>query len=124
MNHPTALRYYLEKYPDALDDVVKHFGPNYKTVFDFWYFVDRLDREFIRSIREPSWSYYLGDYAEQRVHRQLEVWKCARYFGPEPEKTKYDNSSVLGYATLELVVMDILLDDGHRLTFLPLFDKL
>jgi hypothetical protein len=110
MNHPTALRYYLEKYPDALDDVVKHFEPNYKTVFDFWYYVDRLDREFIKSIRAPRWSYDLEDYAGQRVHRQFEVWNCARYFGPESEETKDDNSFVLGYATLI-----------DRLTFIPLF---
>jgi hypothetical protein len=124
MNHPTALRYYLEKYPDALDDVVKHFGPKYKTVFDFWSYVDTLDRNFIKHLREPSRAYGLEDYADKRVHRQFEVWHCARYFGPEPEKTKYDNTSVLGYATLELVVMDRLLDDGHSLLLIPLFNDL
>jgi hypothetical protein len=121
MNHPTALIYYHKTFPDALNDVVKHFGPNYNTVFDFWSYVDTLDRKFIQNIRNPNWSYDLESYANRRVHRQFEVWRSARYFGPEPNKTQDVNPHVLGYATLELVVMDRLLDDGHKLAFLPLF---
>jgi hypothetical protein len=124
MNHPTALGYYLKEYPDALDDVVKHFGSNYKTIFDFWAYVDTLDRNLIQRIQKSHYPYGLETYASKRVHRQLVVWRCARYFGSEPDKTQDVNPHVLGYATLELVVMDRLLDDGHSLTFLPLFNIL
>ena len=125
MNCPTALSYYLKHHPDALNDLVKHFGPNYAAVLNFWAYLDTLTGEQIKSIKGVYLrSVSLEDYAGKIVKHQCDVWESSRFFGQEPHKTKFYNPSVLGYATLELVAMHDILNDGHKLNFIPRFDNL
>lgn len=122
--YSSALEHYLKNRPDALDDTVQHFGPNYEAVLNFWVYIDTLTEDQIRSIMTTdSRPYSLEVYCKNIVFDQYGVWYSARYFRAL-ETSGYEFSSFLGYATLELVAMHDLLNAGHKLILIPRFGVL
>ena len=132
MNLPTALCSYLKHYPDALDDVVKHFGSNYETLLNFWTYLDTLngsDHNHLLHLyydgdpERYKWSTESTDYgrptlesyADLIIPHQFMVWHCSQVSGI---------GSHLGYAALEIVAMHKILDDGYTLKTLTIFENL
>jgi len=63
MKTSQSLDRYLEHYPDALEDPIKHFGPNYETLLNFWCYLDSLDLStIIRKFGYNESNYVLEDY--------------------------------------------------------------
>jgi hypothetical protein len=117
MTHPTALTYYLNNNPDAIENPEKHFGSNYESVFNFWTFFDTLtqeQKELLRS-KDLSTEFYSG-----------KVFTAFRStVGRTAVLSNYLGSHMTGaMVTYEIIGMHILLEQGHSLYFIPLLENL
>ncbi len=107
---------------EALTNPEPFLGPNYKTVLNFWYYLDTLTEDqinvaFVRYDAipyEPSVSRDLVRYAARDVVGETN--RSAVYMA------SFDFSA--SYATYELIAMHKLLEQGKKLIFVPLFDSL
>lgn len=120
MKSSQALDRYLKFYPYALDDPIKHFGPNYETLLNFWCYLDSLDLPaIVRNFDYKStavFGYHLEDYCKPILLDQYSVWSSTT-----PENCI--NRSPLGYSSLEIVCMHKLFEDGRNLVNLPKLEK-
>ena len=104
----------LVRNPDVLTNPERHFGPNYKTLINFWIYWDSL-----------SWE-QLDVHFEKRGKLHGSTWRDAERLCREAAK-----SIVSGYVCYflneyenEIVASHILLETGSPLTFLPLTQNL
>jgi hypothetical protein len=119
MKNSTALAKYLEQNPDAIEFPEYHFGPNYETVFNYWSFLDTLTQEQKDSMRgkDRSTERY-GHIVFAAFHTAIERRRAANL------------SHFLCYnmffamVTYEIIGMDILLERGESLYFIPLMENL
>jgi hypothetical protein len=119
MKHSTALTKYLEQNPDAIEFPESHFGPNYETVFNYWSFLDTLTQEQKDSMRGKDRS------TERYGHIVFAAFHTA--IG---RRRTANLSHFLGFnmflamISYEIIGMDILLEQGHSLYFIPLTENL
>jgi hypothetical protein len=116
------------------------FGPNYETVLNYWKWIDRLSKEqwkivVERHSRMEKYSLYAAANDSRKACRIV-----TSYYGEVYYATEYsvENSSVFGAsgklqcrakgisreAILEILSMHILLEQGKKLVYIPLFDNL
>jgi hypothetical protein len=112
--------------PEALINPQDFLGPNYETVLNFWKWIDSLTVEQWNVVddryrnldsaagnaAESAAGYAAWDAAESAAG--YAAWDAARY-------AAWDAA---WYATWELIGMHILLEQGKKLIFVPLFDSL
>jgi hypothetical protein len=122
--------------PEALTNPQDFLGPNYETVINFWWTMDSLTedqwnevaRRYV-ALDSAAWSaaYFAAWNAAFR-----DAWSvagdAARYAARDAawDVASVDAASVdaAGHATLELMGMHTLLNDGKDLLFVPLFNDL
>lgn len=116
MKSSQALNRFLAYHPNALEDPIKYFGPNHETLLNFWHYLDSLNL-YIVTYKFPYVSnpYSLENYCRHIVENQLNVWSSA-----SPGTFR---RSPLGYASLEIVCMHKIFEDGLTLTYLPRLEK-
>jgi hypothetical protein len=117
MKTSQALDRYLNHYPDALNEPIRHFGPNYETLLNFWYYLDSLDLPaVVRKFGYNDSEHSLEPYCERIVSDQFRVW-----YSTTPDTCI--SRSPLGYSSLEIVCMHKLFENGHTLFYLPKLEK-
>ena len=107
---------------EALTNPEPFLGPNYKTVLNFWYYLDTLSVVQWDVVRERYLAMsYDARYAAQDLALNVakdvvgEInWNAVYYATPNYTKC----------ATYELIAMHNLLEQGKKLTIVPLFDSL
>ena len=112
--------------PDAIEHPEKYLGPNWETVINFWKWIDKLSDKQLDVAKDRYREAYDNSYGEwyAALHTALEAskdvvgenvndaaWKATPYF-------------VVGDATLELIAMHDILNQGKTLYFIPMFDGL
>jgi hypothetical protein len=111
---------YLNK-PEALINPQDFLGPNYETVLNFWKYVESLDEETHNRINQRFFSYQL------RLYHSNEL--CDKVF----DRVRVDSyylylacsslqNEAIARATYEIILMDQLLEEGYKMTFLPMFE--
>lgn len=101
-------------------------GPNWETVLHFWKYIGSLsdDQLNVVSARYDELPYYEG--FTNVINLALEVSD----YSNEAAETAYENIQEFGadyvaeYATYELICMHLLLEQGKKLLYVPLFDGL
>lgn len=105
-------------------------GPNWRTILNFWTYVDTLDNYHRKLIsnkcrmndeiyNKNSKTAYL--FANQLVRSRVldSIWTS---FVSSYQLKEEDFNILLSRATFELIGMSKLLDSGHKLAFVPLFE--
>ena len=116
--------------PEALTNPENFLGPNYKTVLNFWTFMDSLTEDNWKEVarrydaldhaaRDAAW-YAAGDAAWYAAGDA--AWDAAG-------SGAWDAAGAAAWdaaesATYELIGMHTLLNDGKTLLFVPLFNDL
>ena len=100
--------------PDVLTYPERHFGPNYKTLINFWIYWDSL-----------SWE-QLDVHLEKRGKLHGSTWRDAERLCREAAKSIVSREvwRFLNDCENEIVASHILLESGISLTFLPLTQNL
>lgn len=95
-------------------------GPNYETVLNFWKFAGSLEEEVQKEIMEK--------FRTKRPYLTLINSLCdkVRERIRMPPEIIFQVCSPHGYtiarATYEIILMDQLLEEGYKMTFLPMFE--
>ena len=111
--------------PDAIEHPEDYLGPNWETVINFWKRIDKLSEEQL-------------DVAIDRYRKagnnSPEEWIAATIIAQEASKDvvgeEVRNAAWVAttyavcYATLELIAMHKLLEEGKSPYFIPMFDNL
>jgi hypothetical protein len=115
MNHISSRLKYLSELCDTTLDIIydpeKAFGPNYKTLLNFWIYLD-----------------IIGTAEQMRYHNTILNMDDAEWVeakGNTNNAAAQMNGNILMQLTcyeLELVVAHILIDSGKTLTFIPLLE--
>ena len=107
---------------EAITNPEPFLGPNYKTVLNFWYYLDTLTEYQWNVVhqRRMAISYEVSEAARDLARNAAEdivgvTNRNAAYYAAY-------GFSVL--ATIELIVMHIILAEGKTLLYVPLFDSL
>ncbi len=107
----------------ALTNPEKYLGPNYRTVLNFWYYIDNLTEERRGVVNSRYW-----DIPEDARFAALASARKAAIdvVGGLNRSAAYmvSHGFAAPYATYELIAMHNLLEQGKTLTFVPLFDSL
>jgi hypothetical protein len=117
-------------------DIVDILGPNYETVLNFWHYVETISKEEYVNIRAAYEENCDAMYRDTFSHKNL-LEKIVDSITVIDESTiwnnchvlhnrglvSFDACSVVSWATHELICMHKLLEDGHKLLFVPLFNK-
>jgi hypothetical protein len=100
--------------PDVLTYPERHFGPNYKTLINFWIYWDSL-----------SWK-QLDVHFEKRRELPGSTWRDAERLCRDAAKSIVSREVwyFLNDCENEIVASHILLESGIPLTFLPLTQNL
>ena len=111
-------------------------GPNYETVLNFWHYVETIPKEEYVNII-AAYNENLGvAYKESYSHRKLLedivdsitclteniVWNNCHALRNRG-LASFDGGCVIAWATDELIAMHELFEQGHKLLFVPLFNK-
>ncbi len=107
---------------DALTNPEPFLGPNYKTVLNFWYYLDTLTEEQWEVVNRHFGAIPDEVYEEFRDS----AWEVAGDIVGETYRFAV-YMSTRGYAlgaACELIAMHRLLGQGKSLVFVPLFDSL
>lgn len=120
--------------PDVLTDPQDFLGPNYKTVLNFWTHLDNLTEEQFNVVIERYLNHKLNLSARIDSFERAEK-ETLNIIGSDFTTCAYnaatyaiDNDALFvardmsGSATLELIGMHKLFEQGNSLTFVPLFD--
>jgi hypothetical protein len=123
-------------YPDVLEEPEKYLGPNYETILNFWWFVDGLNceqarilgtayRETIYEIRSQSYK-HINEHVETKEYQFADdIWNNVIGACEDKDFSLYDEFEFLmGWITLELMVMHELLDKGLPLLFVQMLKDL
>lgn len=100
--------------PEVLTSPEKYFGPNYKTLINFWIYWDSL------SLTQRC------DYQDLLNSLSYNIWNQA-YHEARRSSEKVENCAVsllCWEMEMEMVGMHIILDEGKPLTFIPLLENL
>ena len=102
-------------------------GPNYKTLLDFWWFIESLTVDKLEAVSDRYFEIELLT-RESAYHRAADAANIiTRYSGDAASCThNYGKfrSAISFDVTYELITMHIILDKGESLMFIPLFDNL
>jgi hypothetical protein len=121
MNYSTAHLLLAKDFPDVLTEPEKYLGPNYKTVLNFWSFMDTLN--------EDQWFNVFNIWIGVRIEAGYLVDKVIEIYGATlTRKILYASgwpmrgNAVSYYGTLELILMDEY--EIGNLNHIKLFDNL
>ena len=124
MNYSKSHQHFANRLnnPEALTNPENFLGPNYETVLNFWKWIDSLSVEQwdvvadrYRNLDPAAW--YAARSAAWYAARDAAWYAAGNAAG-------YAAGYAAWYATYELIGMHILLEQGKKLTFVPLFDGL
>jgi hypothetical protein len=118
MTHSTALDKYLTFNRDVIENPEKHFGSNYKSVFNFWTFLDTLTQEQKEELTKRG--NFSPEFYDSKVFAAFRSTvdreaKLSDYLGC------HMTCAMISY---EIIGMQVLLDQGHSLYFIPLLENL
>jgi len=108
--------------PEALTNPENFLGPNYETVLNFWRWIDSLSVE--------QWKVVNDHYRNLDYAAWIAAWDAAWYAAESAARNAavyaagYAAGDAAGAATCELIGMHLLLEQGKKLIFVPLFDSL
>ena len=123
MNIPNSRLY--RNFECELQNPRKALGKNWLTVLHFWRYLDSLTEEQQITLQSRfvtyrgSFSY--DNYSQLLFDRVASAHPRFPFTGLHHPTVHY---SVLSRATFEIILMDQLLEEGRKLMFIPLFDKL
>jgi hypothetical protein len=114
---------------DVLDHTEKYLGPNWEAVINFWLYFDTLTEEQLEVVIER---YYMLNVEELRIieNKVWSVLNAARDttkhayeaigFALHSVSSFYCAKVAVAYATLELIGLEKLLDQGYQPVFFPM----
>jgi hypothetical protein len=112
-----------QRFGDNLDNqerTLEFLGPNWRDVLNFWLYLDTLGPEQILILSDRYWALDAADFA----FADSLAWNAARG-ATSIEKASRIFDAVAGndssLATMELVGVHKILEQGKSLTFVPLF---
>jgi hypothetical protein len=120
---------------DVLVNPQSYFGPNYKTVLNFWTYLDSLTEEQIREVENRINILNLWNIGPDNIKNRCTestLYAVDKSFENTSDKnvfivgecfgdSDYEYAAAIG--TCEIIAMDkIFQDQGKSLTFVPLFD--
>lgn len=114
--------------PDALTEPQDFLGPNYRTVLNFWTYLDKLSTEQLTLISETTAKSSIdwGDFQDIRNAAESTIGMCYLTSVYEASILSSDNDDHLVEATTmateELVGMHRLFANGKQLRYVPMFD--
>jgi hypothetical protein len=119
----------------ANDDILSHpedfLGPNYQTVLNFWTFLDSLSEEQLKEVerREIDMDVHIVEDASETAIDSVRKMFPDFLTGNNGRFVLFYNCTIgapdtTWVATLELICMNNLLEEGKSLTFVPLFSNL
>jgi hypothetical protein len=128
MNYSTALTKYLKFNRDVIENPKSHFGPNYEAVFNCWSFFDTLTKTQKSLLRLKYETRDESGYSSKvfdafRHNANIYNPYSARMRVANLSQFVEDNMS-FAMITYEIIGMDILLDQGHSLYFIPMLENL
>jgi hypothetical protein len=113
--------------PRVLTNPERFLGPNYETVLNFWKYVESLDEDRIKRILNSFYGFRILDRGHKintlynKTNRAIH-WGCYKILNACRGVYDGEFDLVIGRATYELIIMDQLLDEGYKMTFLPMFE--
>jgi hypothetical protein len=118
MTYSNALTLYLRYNPDAIENPEKHFGPNYEAVFNCWSFFDTLTQEQKEELSKR------GDFSpEFYASKVFAAFRST--VGRKATLSDYlGGHMTCAMISYEIIGMQVLLDQGHSLYFIPLLENL
>jgi hypothetical protein len=111
--HLRFANYYPDN-PDTLTNPEKFLGPNWETVLNYWKYLDKLLPDDFKHNFVASPSNYKSKIAEWAMGitpQQASAW-AASYL-------TYSIHDYYGWATVELIAMHKILEEGESLFFVP-----
>lgn len=115
---------------DSAYEPEKMLGPNWETIFNFWIFIENLEKEQWESIASGYYNVsdgFYNDFIEETSERvcsrsfdaQFSTWIVAN------DKKVNGNARLLAiFVTYELIAMHEILNSGRSIIYLPLFENL
>jgi hypothetical protein len=117
-------------------DVVDILGPNYETVLNFWHYVETISKEEYVNIRAAYDENCDALYRDTLSHREIleknvnsiscineaNIWNNCQVLHNRG-LASFGDCCVISWATHELIAMHELFEQGHKLLFVPLFNK-
>jgi len=110
----------------------EYLGPNWETVLHFWKYIGSLNDEQMDVVSARYFELDESDEIDVPTHDtaifSLSSEVCD--YNEEAADSAYDNTMGMGsdsaarYATFELICMHLLLGQGNKLLYVPLFDGL
>lgn len=130
MNYSTSHIRFSQKVntPDALTEPQGFLGPNYRTVLNFWTYLDKLTIEQLTEVSKTTAesSIDLGDFQDIRNTAESTIGMCYLSSVYEASILSSANDDYLVEATTmateELVGMHRLFAKGKQLRYVPMFD--
>jgi hypothetical protein len=105
----------------ALTNPEDFLGPNYETVLNFWRYVVSLEEETHNRINQRFFSYQprlnLINKLCDKVLDRVRVDSLYLYLACSSLQNE-----AIARATYEIILMDQLLEEGYKMTFLPMFE--
>ena len=102
-------------------------GPNYKTLLDFWWFIESLTVDKLEAVSDRYFEIELLT-RESAYHRASDaaniITEYAGYAANCTHNCGKSNCAIGLDVTYELIAMHNILDKGEFLMFIPLFDNL
>ena len=117
--------------PDALENPQDYLGPNTSTVFNFWLYLDKLDKEQWRIVGERYNAALDTAWGAARNAAGYAAWDAAKDAAWSARDAAWSARDAAGsaawsaaWATCELIGSHLILEQGKSLFFVPMFDKL
>jgi hypothetical protein len=123
-------------YPDIFEKPEKYLGPNYQTILNFWWVVDGLNYEQVRILEKiyNKTSYEIRSHIYRQINEHVKtekyefeeyIWNAVVGACEDKHDSLFNGFDLLmGWITLELMVMHELLDKGLYLLFVPMLEDL
>ena len=122
------------KCPNVLTDTRHFLGQNYKTVLNFWTYLDYLTEEQFDVVAERYFELKLNPFVNMDL-AEIAERGAENVIGSDLTSLAYNSatyaidnnaqfvaSDISGVATWELIGMHKLFERGESLTFIPIFD--
>ena len=111
--------------PDAIEHPEDYLGPNWETVINFWKWLDKLSDKQLKVASDRFTEAWNNSYDEWRAARGTS-WEASKdVVGREVRNATWDATNyAVAHATLELIAMHDILNQGKTLYFIPMFDGL
>jgi hypothetical protein len=107
---------------DVLDHPGKYLGPNYKSVINFWLYLDTLSEDQLKDVEDCYHALRIKDIMDAKNNLMRYAWDLRDGFsaGISAFIISPYAKPVANWATLELIGLKKLLKQGHQPLFLPL----